>query len=293
MDLETTGLDPQQGCSIIEIGGVRIDHGTIDRTFQQLVDPQEPIPPKITEITGIKTEDVTGAPTIDQALPEFQSFAGDSIYIAHNASFDLKFLRHFGNETIGDQSIDTLRLARRLLDLESHSLTYLIRHLNITRMNAHRALDDALATAEMFLILSEEITRPRDYYACNLPECILEKTPWAPQEHSLSKKKISDPKKAREYIQHLLLHSPEELGVNKWSRILGGSTSQTVAKYKDHTGFGSMENFSQVKIKEILTEMLEEGQLEQTQGNYPVLRPAPQDSDFQPKPVMPTVDSPF
>lgn len=293
MDLETTGLDPEQGCSIIEIGAVRIDNGTIDRTFQQLVDPGMNIPKKITEITGIKQEDVADAPTIDQILPKFQAFAGDSIYIAHNAPFDLKFLRHFGNETMGNQSIDTLRLARRLLDLESHSLTYLIQHLNLTRKEAHRALDDALATAEIFLILSEEIINPRDYYDCNLPDCILQETPWASEKPSLTKKRIADAKKARKYIKTLLLHSSEELGVNKWSRILAGSTSQSVAKYKDHAGFGSMEDFSQVEIRQILTNMVEEGELQQTQGHYPVLRPVPPESDFQPKPIMPTVDSPF
>ena len=99
LDLETTGLDAARD-SIIEVGAVRFCGSSIVASFTTLVNPQRPIPRQITELTGIRNADVAGAPTIDRVVPELLAFAGSdtAAVIAHNATFDLGFLRAAGVE---------------------------------------------------------------------------------------------------------------------------------------------------------------------------------------------------
>jgi DNA polymerase-3 subunit epsilon len=156
VDLETTGGTPGF-TKITEIGAVRIEDGRQVATFSQLVDPQQAVPAKITEITGITDDMVRGRPTIEQVLPEFVAFSAGSVLVAHNARFDLGFLDYelgmLMRRTFPRPTLDTLRLARRVLSPMRCSLAALATRFATTVTPCHRALDDALATAEILLML--------------------------------------------------------------------------------------------------------------------------------------------
>ena len=155
-DFETTGLDARS-CKIIEIGAVKIKKGSIIETFQTLINPGEPIPEEITEITHIDTSMVVDAPSIDQVLPDFYKFTYGSVLSAYNIDFDYQFLSNNGNRLrllFDNEQIDTLRLARdKVPSLSNYKLGTVVRALNITLVNAHRALADAYATAKVFIKL--------------------------------------------------------------------------------------------------------------------------------------------
>lgn len=273
VDLETTGYSPQSGAGIIEVGSVRIENGRIDRTFQEMVDPGHDIPPKITQLTGITNDDVRGADPVDDVLDRFFDFRDSAIFIAHNASFDLGFIKHYGPGSIDDTHVDTVTLARRLFDFESNALTELIKEFNLERDDAHRALDDALATAELFLIMAREITEPEDYVRCQLPGVIREKSPYNLQRELEADDVITDENEAKEFIHQLILDSDRAVGINKWAKILTGSRGQNIKKYRDNPGYGRFGDWTQSRVKAILNDMIENGQLRQTEDQYPVLEP--------------------
>ncbi len=156
VDLETTGGTPGF-TKITEIGAVRLEDGRQVATFSQLVDPRQPVPAKITEITGISGEMLAGQPPIEEVLPRFLDFSADSVLVAHNARFDLGFLDYelsmLMSRTFPRPTLDTLRLARRLLSPMRCSLGALAERFNTAVKPSHRALDDALATAEILVIL--------------------------------------------------------------------------------------------------------------------------------------------
>ena len=156
VDLETTGGTPGF-TKITEIGAVRIEGGEQVATFSQLVDPQQVVPHQITQITGITDDMVTGQPTIDQVLPAFVEFSAGSVLVAHNARFDLGFLDYelgvHMRHTFPRPALDTLRLARKVLSPMRCSLAALSERFDTAVKPCHRALDDALATAEILLIL--------------------------------------------------------------------------------------------------------------------------------------------
>lgn len=154
IDIETTGLD--RSARIIELGAVRIRHGRKVASFSQLVNPQIPIPAKVTQITGITDRDVKGKPTIDKALPKFYAFCGQDTWIGHNIRrFDLPVIAREA-ERVGagmpDVSFyDTLEISQTLLpQLEHHRLKDLIRYFSIAKNERHRAADDAAQTAQVF-----------------------------------------------------------------------------------------------------------------------------------------------
>src|SRR5260221_9467017 len=95
IDLETTGLDASTA-QIIEIGAVKFRDGEIIGNYSTLVDPESPIPPKITSITGIRPEDILGKPKLRDVLPQLKEFVGDAILVGHNIEFDLSFLQKAG-----------------------------------------------------------------------------------------------------------------------------------------------------------------------------------------------------
>ena len=152
-DIETTGFSPVSE-AITEIGAVRIIDGKIIETFSTFVDPERPIPPRITQITGITEQMVKGAPKQDEALRQFKAFAGSACIVAHNASFDMSFFRSGGARygiRFENPVLDTLTLSRCLLsENKRHDLKTVARHFNIS-LNHHRALNDAEATAEALL----------------------------------------------------------------------------------------------------------------------------------------------
>ncbi|WP_077367525.1 PolC-type DNA polymerase III [Anaerosalibacter sp. Marseille-P3206] len=153
-DIETTGFSPIND-KITEIGAVKIKDGKIVDKYNQLINPQIPIPEKIVKLTGITDELVSNKPKVDEILPEFFDFIKGSVLVAHNASFDVGFIRH-NLSNIGlkleNPVLDTLELSRVLFpNLKSHKLNIVAKHLNVSLENHHRAVDDAKATADIFL----------------------------------------------------------------------------------------------------------------------------------------------
>lgn len=157
VDIETTGCRPGTS-SIIEIGAARIESGVIAARFSTLVSPVESIPPAITHLTGITHEMVAGAPSIAEAIAAFRVFADGAVLIAHNHRFDMSFLDFEAERAWGSPFarpvLDTLTLARRLHpDLSRHNLRDLALHYATDAVPSHRALPDALATAEVFIAM--------------------------------------------------------------------------------------------------------------------------------------------
>ena len=150
VDLETTGLDPTSN-EIIEVGAVRIRDGVIIDEYSSLVDPGKPIPPIVTYLTGIQRDDVMGAPTIDLVLPQIRDFVGSAPVIAHNIGLDMGFLQDRHRILTGNARIDTYELASVLLPrAPRYNLNSLTQQLEIDLDLAHRALDDARATAMLY-----------------------------------------------------------------------------------------------------------------------------------------------
>ena len=154
IDIETTGLG--RSARIIELGAARIRHGRKVASYSQLVNPQIPIPAKVTQITGITDRDVKGKPTIDKALPKFYAFCGTDMWIGHNIRrFDLPVIAREA-ERVGagmpDVSFyDTMELSQALLpQLDHHRVVDLIRYFGIAKTERHRAADDAAQTAQIF-----------------------------------------------------------------------------------------------------------------------------------------------
>ena len=159
LDFESTGLNTAKA-RIIEIGAVKLKEGTVTETFQQLVDPGEPLPEKITEITGITDAALRGQPSAAEVLPKLLEFIGDDPVAAHNASFDVSLLRselkRLGLKWTGPV-LDTLTYARKLYPkLKSYRLGALCKHLKVSLKNAHRAVHDAAATARCLALMFEE-----------------------------------------------------------------------------------------------------------------------------------------
>ena len=153
-DIETTGFNKKED-KILEIGAVMVEKGQIIDRFSHFIDPERPIPERITELTSITDEDVKGQGTIEQVLPEFLKWTGDSVLVAHNAAFDTGFIQNknaeLGNEPLENTVLDTLELARGLFELRRYTLDSVAKHLGVSLENHHRAVDDAEATAEIFI----------------------------------------------------------------------------------------------------------------------------------------------
>ncbi len=158
-DTETTGLNPSQGDEIIQIGATRIVGGRLLRQecFEQLVNPQRDIPAAGIPIHGIEPHMVQGQPTIDTVLPAFHAFAQDTVLVAHNAAFDMRFLQLKESRTglrFEQPVLDTLLLSALVHpNQESHRLEAIAERFDITVIGRHTALGDAIVTAEVFLKL--------------------------------------------------------------------------------------------------------------------------------------------
>ena len=158
-DTETTGLDPSAGDEIIQIGATRIVAGKLRRQecFEQLVDPQRDIPAASIPIHGIRPEMVAGQPTLATVLPAFHAFAHDTVLVAHNAAFDMRFLqlKEAATGIKFDQPVlDTLLLSALVHpNQESHRLEAIAERLGVPVLGRHTALGDAMVTAEVFVKL--------------------------------------------------------------------------------------------------------------------------------------------
>jgi DNA polymerase-3 subunit epsilon len=158
-DSETTGLEPSAGDEIISLGAVRIVNGRLlnQEVFEQLVNPQRPIGRESTRIHGIDARALADQPTIAQVLPQFQRFCEDTVLVAHNAAFDMRFLEL-------KEAVTGIRFAHPVLDTlllsvvvhpsqEDHNLEALAERLGVSVIGRHTALGDALVTGEIFLKL--------------------------------------------------------------------------------------------------------------------------------------------
>ena len=164
VDLETTGASVAAGAQITEIGAVKVRGGEVLGELQTLVDPGVPIPAFISVLTGISTAMVRGAPSVEVALPAFLDFAEGCVLVAHNAPFDVGFLRHFAlaqdRTWPAFEVVDTARLARKVLtrdDTPNCKLGTLARVLGASTTPDHRALSDARATVEVLHALMERL----------------------------------------------------------------------------------------------------------------------------------------
>ena len=161
-DIETTGFSSIRD-SIIEIGAVKVQDGRIVDRFSTFVNPKRPIPFEITNLTSITDEMVMDSPGIETMLPQFLEFVGDGVLVAHNAGFDVGFVeQNCRNLGLDDHFIyvDTVALARVLLPtLSKYKLNIVAKALNISLENHHRAVDDAGATAEIFVKFVEMLKK--------------------------------------------------------------------------------------------------------------------------------------
>ncbi|ASG26919.1 PolC-type DNA polymerase III [Fusobacterium nucleatum subsp. nucleatum] len=159
-DIETTGLNSHTN-EIIEIGAVKIKAGRIVDRYSQLINPGRPIPYHITEITSITDEQVANEPKIDEVIGKFVDFIGDAVLVAHNAPFDMGFIKRdikkYLNIDYQCSVIDTLQMARDLFpDLKKYGLGDLNKTLGLALEKHHRAVDDSQATANMFIIFLDK-----------------------------------------------------------------------------------------------------------------------------------------
>ena len=157
-DLETTGFSPSKN-QIIEIGAVKVVNGSITERFSTFVNPKVPIPFEIEQLTSINDDMVLDAPTIDEILPKFMEFCQDAVMVAHNADFDMSFIKH-NCSALGLKCektvLDTVALSRVLLPaLNRFKLDTVAKALNVSLAHHHRAVDDAACTAEIFVKLVE------------------------------------------------------------------------------------------------------------------------------------------
>lgn len=161
-DLETTGFYAGRD-KITEIGAVKIVGGEVVDRYGTFINPERSIPLKVQQLTKIDMTMVKDAPTIEEELKNFLDFCGDSILVAHNADFDMGFIEHFAkaqNIAIKNTILDTLELARVFLPkMGSYKLGSLAKHFKVPLINAHRAVDDAEATAHVLLAMFEHMNQ--------------------------------------------------------------------------------------------------------------------------------------
>lgn len=203
LDLETSGSSPKTGSAITEIGAVKVRGGVVIATFQSFIDPGHALHPRITELTGITDEMLVGAPTIDAVLPQLFEFLGseeETVFVAHNAPFDLSFLKAAAEihqyPWPAYRVIDTVKAARFVLtkdDVINYRLGTLAEYFQTQISPTHRALDDAMATVDVLhgviermgtfgittigAMMNASTSRPRNYSSKQKrePKGILEK----------------------------------------------------------------------------------------------------------------------
>ena len=166
IDLEMTGLSAKND-KIIEIGAARVRGGEIVDTISTLVNPKQHIPQRVQELTGITDSDVENAADMDEAVDNLLNFIGDDIILGQNVTFDYSFLKQWAvnhKRTLSLNAYDTLKIARKCLPAEqSKRLEDLCEYFGVNRENAHRALDDAIETKQIFeklLALMDEKGEP-------------------------------------------------------------------------------------------------------------------------------------
>jgi len=204
VDLETTGLSEAED-RILEIAAIKMRADCIEDTFDALIDPECKIPRRITQITGITSADIFGAPEVAKILPSFVEFIEDAIFVAHNCQFDWKFinaeLHRASLPALKNRKLCTLRLARRLFPrLPSRSLGSLIKFFELQTDSRHRALSDAVATQQ---ILSRMLYKLEKQHEITGLEGVLHF-----QNARYAKRRSDQQNHIRENILKKLPHSP-------------------------------------------------------------------------------------
>lgn len=193
-DIETTGLNPKYD-KIIEIGAVRVREGEPVETFSTFVNPAKSLPARIVELTGIQDTDVAGAPYIDDILDAFLAFVGDDVLLGHNILFDYSFVKKAAvnqKKAFEKMGIDTLRIAKRFLsELESRQLGFLCEYYQI-ELDAHRALNDAIAAHRLYATLVREYGGQEDevFWPKPLIYTVKKENPATPKQLELLQKLI-------------------------------------------------------------------------------------------------------
>lgn len=164
VDVETTGTSPSKGDRVTEIAAVEVTSGRVTGEFSTLVNPERPIPPGVSDLTGITAEMVEDAPRFEEVAPAVRDRLEGRIFVAHNVPFDWRFvsseMRRASSVLPEGPRLCTLRLARRALpDLPRKGLDAVTRHFGVEVEDRHRAAGDAVATAEVLLRLLEEADR--------------------------------------------------------------------------------------------------------------------------------------
>ncbi|MCD6109504.1 DEAD/DEAH box helicase [bacterium] len=196
LDIETTGLDKKRD-ELIEIGAARYDDsGKQIDTYKTFIKPIGELPEIITHITGITNDDLRDAPSLDAIVGDFFDYMGDYPIVGHNISFDVEFLAEKGIVLSG-KLFDTLPLSSILLPgLPSYSLGMITDEFGITHENKHRALDDAIATADLFLMLKKKIN-DIDEGTLNKIKNVVSHSTWPLKEIFLQAKSSSEQKKVK------------------------------------------------------------------------------------------------
>ena len=156
-DIETTGLNFSTD-EIIEIGAVKIVNGVFTESFSTFVRPNSPVPENIEKLTGIKNEDVALAPQLCDVIPDFYKFCDGCLLVGHNVTFDYRFVEYYAEQeryTFSQTRYDTVNLAQELLRLSNYKLNTVADYYGFT-FNHHRAFDDALTTAKIFIELIKQ-----------------------------------------------------------------------------------------------------------------------------------------
>ena len=156
LDLETTGFSFRTE-KITEVGIMKVKNGEVIDEFSCFVNPEKPIPQRVVEVTNITDDMVKDAETIDKVMPKILEFVGDSVLVAHNADFDIGFLKYNANELglrLDNTYLDTLRLAKDLFpDYKKYKLGKIAENLGIKVEVAHRALDDVDTTVKVLNVM--------------------------------------------------------------------------------------------------------------------------------------------
>lgn len=166
VDIEATGLSPEKE-KIIEIGAVKYRNGIQTEVFSSLINPEWIVSERITELTHITNDMLKDAPHEEYVIKQYLDFVGDEVILGHNIGFDYSFLKAAA-ERYGYlyevKAVDTLRIAKTChMELESRTLGNMCSHYGIINENAHRALDDALATAKLYICLAEKFAEKEEY----------------------------------------------------------------------------------------------------------------------------------
>ena len=216
--LETTGLYPKQD-RIIEIGALRVRNGEVVETFSSFINPLQRLTDRVTQITGIRDEDLKEAPTLEDIWKEVFDFLGDDILLGQRILFDYSFLKRIAVNhgfSFERNGIDTLKIARKYLaSLESRTLSGLCQYYHIP-IRAHRALEDARATHILYQnLVSDFETEEPDAVFC--PQPLLYKVK---KESSITPSQLEQLKRLMERYSVTIEIVPESLTKNEASRYI-------------------------------------------------------------------------